>query len=185
MKTNSNQHRAGFTLMEGLLAAAITSALFGMLMTGAVALQRTYLAADFQASAQNEQLRVCDYLARDLQSASSVSITGGGSSIDVTLPDPNQNVLSTNLNIPILGQLLQNQTPSTPHQVHYTYSSGELARVDGTDNTRIAQRLTRFTVARSGAQVFVEAAFTPKFSRRATPYSIQINRTICLRNISS
>ncbi len=184
MKTPS-QNLAGFTLMEGMVAAVITIAVFGMLMTGAVALQRSYMAADFQASAQNEQLRVCDYLSRDLQSASGVTISEDSRIIDVTLPEVNPSLLSTNLNIPILGPLLQGQASAATRQVRYTYASGELTRVDGNDNSRIAERLTSFTVARVGGQVFVEAAFAPKFSRRASPYSIRINRTICLRNLSS
>lgn len=184
MKT-PNRNAAGFTLVEGMMATVITMAVFGMLMTGAVALQRSYMAADFQASAQNEQLRVCDYLSRDLQSASGVTISEDSRTIDVTLPEVNPSLLSTNLNIPVLGPLLQGQASAVTRQVRYTYAGGELTRVDGTDSSRIAQRLTRFTIARVGTQVFVEAAFAPKFSRRSTPCSIQINRTICLRNISS
>jgi type II secretory pathway component PulJ len=176
---------AGFTLVEALIAAAISSVVFAMLIVGSLALQRTFLSSDYQATAQNDQLRLCDYLSRDLQSASSVTLTDNGHVIEMTLPVVNANVLSLNLNIPIVGPLLQNETPSTTRQIRYTLEGDALFRADEVARHRIAQKLTHFTATRAGSRVIINAAFSPKFTGHSTsPHSFEITRTITLRNIN-
>jgi Tfp pilus assembly protein PilW len=57
------------------------------LILGSVALQRSFAGGDQYATAQDSQLRVMDYLTRDLRRASSVTVSGDGSQVSVTVPD--------------------------------------------------------------------------------------------------
>jgi Tfp pilus assembly protein PilW len=59
----------GFTLSEMMVAMGITMLILLALITGAIALQRSYSATDQYANAQNSELRVMDYLMRDLRRA--------------------------------------------------------------------------------------------------------------------
>jgi type II secretory pathway component PulJ len=185
MKRAAPPAAAGFTLVEALLASAISSVVFAMLIVGALALQRTFLASDYQATAQNDQLRLCDYLARDLQSASAVTITDGGRVIEATLPVVNANLLSLNLNLPVLGPLLHTDTPSPTRLVRYTLEGDALYRTEGSTRLRLAQKLTSFTAERTGARVVLQASFAPRFTgHRASPHRFAITRTVTLRNLA-
>ena len=57
------------------------------LVLGAVALQRSYSASDQYAKAQNSQLRVMDYLTRDLRRASTVYPLNDPTQISLQVPD--------------------------------------------------------------------------------------------------
>ena len=82
------QRSGGFTLAEFLVAIGACTTMLTALVLGAVALQRSYSASDQYAKAQNSQLRVMDYLTRDLRRASLVyNNTADPSQISVQVPD--------------------------------------------------------------------------------------------------
>ena len=78
---------AAATLVEVAIASAISVTLAGMLTVGLVTVQRTFIAAEHHARSQTAQLRILDYMARDLRRALSVAARPDGSGIDVTIPD--------------------------------------------------------------------------------------------------
>jgi Tfp pilus assembly protein PilW len=78
---------AGFTLSEFMVAIGVSTSILIALVLGAVALQRSYAATDQYATAQNSELRVMDYLMRDLRRAQTVSVTPDNKQVSVTVPD--------------------------------------------------------------------------------------------------
>jgi Tfp pilus assembly protein PilW len=85
---NPQKHRyAGYTLVELLVGVAVSSAIFGTILTSGVAIYRSCMASDDYSYQANEQLRACDYITRDLRSALTVTIPAGGQTVALTLPD--------------------------------------------------------------------------------------------------
>lgn len=78
---------AGFTLAEMLVGIGAATLILIALILGSISLQRSFAGGDQYATAQDSQLRVMDYLTRDLRRASSVTVSGDGSQVSVTVPD--------------------------------------------------------------------------------------------------
>ena len=78
---------SGATLVEVVVASAITVTLAGILAVGLVTVQRTFAASEHHASSQTAQLRIVDYIARDLRRALTVTARAGGNGLDLTIPD--------------------------------------------------------------------------------------------------
>ncbi len=75
----------GFTLAETLVSMAISVVLVGLGVVAAFAIQRSFDATMRYSRAQNEQVRVLDYMGLDLRRARSVSPSGG--ILQMTIPD--------------------------------------------------------------------------------------------------
>ena len=75
------------TLVEVSIAAAISITLAGMLTVGLVTVQRTFAASEHHAQSQAAQLRILDYMARDLRRALTVTARPDGKGLDLTIPD--------------------------------------------------------------------------------------------------
>jgi len=184
MKT-ATLSRFGFTLIESLIAMSLSSALFGLLMVSAMGFQRSFVATGNQVTSHNEQLRLTDYLARDLRSASNVSVRNDGKGIDIVIPTADANTLSTNLNLPVVGQLLQANASGTNRTICYYLHGTDLYRVEDGQRVEIARHISSFTATPTGGRVVVEAAFKSQFSRnRTTAPSMKVTRAIWLRNTS-
>ena len=70
---------AGATLPEVLIATVAASVVMGGLMTGSIALQRSFSASDRMARTQSDLHRVADYMARDIRNATSINTTATAS----------------------------------------------------------------------------------------------------------
>ncbi len=75
----------GFTLVETMVSMAISVVLVAIGLIAAFAIQRSFDATIRYSRAQNEQVRVLDFMALDLRRARTVSITGG--ILQMTIPD--------------------------------------------------------------------------------------------------
>ena len=75
----------GFTLVETMVSMAISVVLVALGLIAAFAIQRSFDATIRYSRAQNEQVRVLDYMALDLRRALGVSLTGG--ILQMTIPD--------------------------------------------------------------------------------------------------
>ena len=78
--------RFAYTLIEMLMASAITSILLSALVAGSIALQRSFAATLDYAIGQNDQMRIMDYLNVDLRRALTVDPDGTGG-VTVGLPN--------------------------------------------------------------------------------------------------
>ena len=79
--------QSGFTLAETLVASFIAAIILGGIIAGGVALQKAYYASDGCLKASADQLRILDYLQRDLRQALTVTVSNGGQMLTLTMPD--------------------------------------------------------------------------------------------------
>jgi type II secretory pathway component PulJ len=177
----------GFTLAEVLVASAVTCCIFGAMLVSTAALRRSFEAANYHVTAQNDQLRVVDYLGRDLRSASSVTIRDSGTRVELQVPTGNSSSLALHLNLPLLGTL-QTASPSTAARtINYFLEGDRLVREDNGRQMEIAKTLTSFQVSRSGSRARMTMTFSPRFSRSPTAAAqsaAQVEATVFLRNAS-
>ena len=88
MKPLSLQHAKGFTLVEMLIATAITTIVTAILFSGVISAQRCFSATRASAIAKCEQARFSDFMSLDLRRALSVTPGSGEPTImTLTIPD--------------------------------------------------------------------------------------------------
>ena len=177
MKTPDAQ--AGFTLVEVMVGLVIGSVALAGMAVSMVSLQRSFSAADYQMTAQNDQLRVLGYLSRDVRTASVVTIQNGGTSVSLTMPPANPSLLNLNLG-PTLTSLqpvcvsLVGQTNATT--VSYYLEGGQLIRDASGAQTIVAATVDDLEFTRQGSFLTTSVLFTPRFSMNPTTASQQSTR---------
>ena len=87
MKLNRSAAQHGFSLGEALVCVAITSLLFAGIFTATVGLNRAYAAADNYFSTHVQQIRIMDYLARDVKRSYSVTTSPDLKTVTCVIPD--------------------------------------------------------------------------------------------------
>jgi prepilin-type N-terminal cleavage/methylation domain-containing protein len=87
MKLRHRSSLTGFTLAEMMVALGISSLVFAAIITASVALYRSFNAVDAYFSTQMQQLRIIDYLNRDVKRATAVTTSADLQSITVTMPN--------------------------------------------------------------------------------------------------
>ena len=80
------QVESGFTLAELLIAMAIASAILGVIFTSAIALQKSFTAVDNYFGAHMQQIRIVDYLARDVKRGLSVTSSTDRQTVTIKIP---------------------------------------------------------------------------------------------------
>ena len=81
------QKSAGFTLVELMVSAGIASLILGAMVLGAAAFQNIFFATDDYYKSTADQMRVMDYIGRDIRSAVSGTVSSNGQILSVVLPD--------------------------------------------------------------------------------------------------
>lgn len=152
---------AGFTLVEMLVGAVATSILLGGLMTGSIAIQRSFAANEQLTRAQMDLLRVADYMTRDIRNSTSVNTTATESVLlTVTAGDyydrrgTPANLADDVANSPVLGRTGATYGTS-PVTIRYLKSGTRIARevtrvdagVSTTSTNWIADNVETLTVA--------------------------------------
>jgi len=87
MKVRHSQGTGGFTLAEMLTAVAIASMMLTATIIGSVSLQKTFNAADNYFAAQMPQVRIIDYLSRDVKRSYIVGTSPDRQTVTCTLPN--------------------------------------------------------------------------------------------------
>ena len=177
--------RAGMTLVELLVAGAVSSMIFCSLIAGTVALRRAIDAADYHVTAQNEQLRITDYLGRDLRTGSNVAVVNSGARVNVSRPVDDSGSLAVHLELPLLGSLQVGDSSGSSQSISY-YREGDrfIREVNGVQ-TEIARTVSSFRASRTGSMLEVTLTFSPKFSKSSAATSqnaTQLTTRIFLRN---
>jgi prepilin-type N-terminal cleavage/methylation domain-containing protein len=80
------QVESGFTLAELLITMAIGSAILGVIFTSAIALQKSFTAVDNYFGAHMQQIRIVDYLARDVRRGLSVTSSTDRRTVTIKIP---------------------------------------------------------------------------------------------------
>jgi prepilin-type N-terminal cleavage/methylation domain-containing protein len=87
MKLASSQKIAGFTLSELLVTVSLSSIVLAAAITSAVCLQKSFNAADNYLATHIQQVRIIDYLNRDVKRGLIVTTSVDLQSVTMTLPN--------------------------------------------------------------------------------------------------
>ena len=167
------RRQAGFTLLELLVGMAISAVALTGLLVASWSLQRSFEASNYRMSAQEDQLRLLDYLTRDLHAAVGVSVVNNSSLLTVTVPSSTDSSLDLNLG-PLLTPLLAGATPitpTTPTTVSYYAVGGQVVREVNGAQTVIADTIADLTFTQANNYMTIDVTFTPQYSNSPTTAS--------------
>src|ERR1700688_5282469 len=77
----------GFTLAELMIALAISSVTLAATLTASVALQKSFNAVDNYFATQDQQIRIIEYLSRDVKRSYIVTSTTSPQTVTCTIPN--------------------------------------------------------------------------------------------------
>jgi len=86
MKLTHNSHQSGFTLAEILTAMAIAVVIFAAILTASLAMQKTFNAVDNYFATHIQQVRIIDYLNRDVKRALICTVSADQQTVTLTIP---------------------------------------------------------------------------------------------------
>jgi type II secretory pathway component PulJ len=150
----------GWTLAELMVAMAVASLMTAGLVTGAITIQRSFMASRHHIEAQAQQMRLMDYMTLDLRRALKV-VTGNGT-LTVTIPDyydadgaPRDPQISG-------GQAVYGPQPVT---VQYYKSGATIYRCAGDTTTALATDVSDFQLAflDAGQSIQIGVTFVPSY----------------------
>ena len=87
MKLQTSRHLAGFTLGETLVTLSLSSIILGAAITSGVSLQKSFNAVDNYFSTHIQQIRIIDYLNRDVQRGLVVTTSVDLQTVTMTVPN--------------------------------------------------------------------------------------------------
>lgn len=151
MKLKSSAKITGFTLYELLIAMSISSVVIGAAMTSGIALQKSFKAVDSYFGTHMQQIRIIDYLSRDVKRGLIVTTSVSPQSVTVTIPnyliksgDPeaiaNPSLVGTarTPTIAYTASGLQANYGSTTSTVVYSVNGNSIVRIENGVVTTIA-----------------------------------------------
>lgn len=158
---NTTAGKSGLTLIELLVAMSVFGMFAAALMTTWTALQTSAMNTTAYAQRQSDQMRVCDYLKRDIRRASNVAIYNGaalvagnafGNELRLTIPDyyadarEEDNAIGANTpGTPVLTS--GNVTYGTALTVRYYVVNGAIIRNESGTIRTLADAAGGFTVS--------------------------------------
>ena len=87
MKSPTPNNQGGFSVAEMLIATTMASMLFAAILTTTISLQKSFRAADSYFATHMQQIRIIDYLTRDVKRGVAVETSFDKQSVTVTLPN--------------------------------------------------------------------------------------------------
>jgi prepilin-type N-terminal cleavage/methylation domain-containing protein len=87
MKLSSIKNRAGFTLSEMMLGLSLSSVVVAAAITSSIALQKSFNAVDDYFATHMQQIRIIDYLNRDVKRGLVVTTSVDRQSVTVNVPN--------------------------------------------------------------------------------------------------
>ena len=86
MKLTHHSHQSGFTLAEILTAMAIAVVIFAAIITSSLAMQKSFNAVDNYFATHIQQVRIIDYLNRDVKRALICTVSANLQTVTLTIP---------------------------------------------------------------------------------------------------
>ena len=86
MKLRHHSHQSGFTLAEIMMAMAIAVVIFAAIITASIAMQKSFNAVDHFFATHIQQVRIIDYLNRDVKRALIVITSANQQTVTLTIP---------------------------------------------------------------------------------------------------
>lgn len=207
MKPCSQAAVRGASLVETVVASGVFLVLCSAFITGAISLQRNFSNTRDYARNHSAQLRISDYIARDLRQAVTFSQTGSGQSLVMTLTIPNFYAADGSPRMPVVNadaSVSYRDSSVTPPKVtntiRYFINSHTMYReVDGAarpiaenvagfiviplDSTKAAAAATEFNfvgITSKVAEIKVQVNFQSRFGSRAVAQTFY--NTTLMRN---
>jgi len=87
MKLRQINNKQGFTLAELMIALAISSVTLAATLIASIALQKSFNAVDNYFATQNQQIRIIEYLSRDVKRSYIVTSTTSPQTVTCTIPN--------------------------------------------------------------------------------------------------
>jgi len=86
MKLTHHSDQSGFTLAEIMMAMAIAVVIFAAIITASLAMQKSFNAVDHFFATHVQQVRIIDYLNRDVKRALIVTTSANQQTVTLTIP---------------------------------------------------------------------------------------------------
>ena len=165
-------NNGGVTLVETLMALACGSMILASVLYAGSTLQRSFMAVEGYSTAEGDQLRVSDYIARDCRRSTSATVANN--ILTLTLPNYYDN--SGNPITPTFDVNGKIQYGAGSVTIRY-YASGtdfdrDVTNASGTTTTTtIASNIDSFTVSSQDitSSVTCTITFAPRFTTLAQP----------------
>lgn len=154
---------AAFTLVELMVAMALGSIVMGWVGLTSVSLQRSFEASNYQMTAQNDQLRVLDYLSRDLHMASAVTTANDSGKVVLSIPTSTSATLNLGSLLTSLLGTSSTATPSTDTVAYYVEGGQFIREVNGAQSV-IAETVAEVKFTPKGSFMNTDLLFTPRYS---------------------
>ena len=87
MRLKISRKRVAFTLPEIALALAVSGVVFGAILTSSTSLQKSFNALDNYFGTHMQQIRIVDYLSRDVKRGLIVTTSADLQTVTVTIPN--------------------------------------------------------------------------------------------------
>jgi prepilin-type N-terminal cleavage/methylation domain-containing protein len=87
MKLSPSRTHFAFTLTEVMLALAISSVILGAILTSSASLQKSFNAIDAYFGTHMQQIRIVDYLSRDVKRGLIVTTSADLQTVTITVPN--------------------------------------------------------------------------------------------------
>jgi hypothetical protein len=179
-----NRIRA-YTFPELLMGLGVTSITLSGLVVGSLTLQRGFVSTEFHVTAQEDQMRVIDFIARDLRRATTATAINNNRRLDLTLPDQTDPLNSLLVRTPIyLDGVIR--YGATPISVSYFIEGQDFIRVRGGQRTVLSRQIEEFFAGEVEPGVFeFHMTFTPIYTRTRSlmkQAASRLTTRVCLRN---
>src|SRR4051812_34064146 len=140
-------------MAEVMVASGVFLIIAASFITGLVALQRSFSSTISYARNHSSQLRISDYLARDLRQALTFSQTGSGSALVVTLTLPKYYDSNGSPRMPVINSdgtvTYQDSSVNPPNKAvnvrYYIQNNAIFREVDGVPR-QIAENVQNFAI---------------------------------------
>jgi len=87
MRLKNSRKRFAFTLPEVMLALAVSAVVFGATLTSSTSLQKSFNAIDNYFGTHMQQVRIVDYLSRDVKRGLVVTTSADLQTVTITVPN--------------------------------------------------------------------------------------------------
>jgi len=202
MKLKSSQSTAGFTISEMLVSVALSSIVLAAAIVSGVSLQKSFSAVDNYFTTHMQQIRIIDYLNRDVKRGLIVTTSVDLQSVTMSLPNyiiqsGDSDATSTNVGTPRTPTISYNSSgwqvnyaPSTTTVV-YTINGNSITRTENGVVTTIASSTDQLVPSTTDVELTnteyanTSVTFAPIFSSNGSTASrtgTSLYATAYLRN---